>query len=91
MLVSMHMRAYVGDSIDWIYKLKNGEYLKDIREWSRSCGHAGDGPWNVLYHVFDEWFPGSKYVLTVRNSTWEVVNSDIKMELRFRYDRKGVM
>ncbi|ETO03247.1 hypothetical protein RFI_34165 [Reticulomyxa filosa] len=69
------------DTIEWMHKVEEG-YLRDLRDWSDRAGSVGDGPWLFLYTLLDHWYPGSKFILTVRNSTWDVVNSDVKMELR---------
>ena len=56
--------------------------LQVIRNIADEAFNAGDGPWLFLYPLFDQWYPNSKYILTVRNSTWDIVNSDLKMICR---------
>ena len=50
----------------------------------QSATAFADAPWLFLWPFFDAWHPGSKFILTVRDSTAAVVNSDFKMNLRHR-------
>lgn len=57
--------------------------------WMSYHGFAfGDAPWLYLYSLFDQWYPNSKFVLTVRNTTYDVIKSGLKMRLRgdFRFN-----
>ena len=44
----------------------------------------GDAPYLFLYSILDQLYPGSKFIMTVRNNTWDLVNSDVKQEVRVR-------
>ncbi|ETO29387.1 hypothetical protein RFI_07730 [Reticulomyxa filosa] len=69
-----------------LFLLKNfsaNSYLfRDGNERKHNCT-----PWLFLYPLIDQWYPNSKYILTVRDSTWKVVNSDVGMRCR-QYNQK---
>lgn len=54
-----------------------------IREFANMHDAFSDSPWIYLYRELDEWFPGSKFILTVRDPE-DVADSDIAMTLRQR-------
>ena len=35
-----------------------------------------------MYPILDKWYPNSKFILTIRNNTFDAVNSQMKMILR---------
>ena len=44
----------------------------------------GDGGFLFFYSIMDQLYPGSKFIMTIRNNTWDLVNSDVKQEIRTR-------
>ena len=44
-----------------------------------------DTPWAILYPLWDKWYPGSKYIYTLRANTYNRVNSALKFEIRTKY------
>mmetsp|Transcript_1215 Transcript_1215/g.1728 ORF Transcript_1215/g.1728 Transcript_1215/m.1728 type:complete len:215 (-) Transcript_1215:74-718(-) len=52
---------------------------------------TNDGPWLFFYKQFDEWYPGSKFVLTVRNSTRIHVNSEYSKGFRSNTTLKTIL
>mmetsp|Transcript_15264 Transcript_15264/g.32888 ORF Transcript_15264/g.32888 Transcript_15264/m.32888 type:complete len:492 (-) Transcript_15264:221-1696(-) len=55
---------------------------RELRHFMRTVStatlSAADGPWLFFYKEFDEWYPGSKFVLTVRRSLRALVNDDVR-------------
>ncbi|ETO30382.1 hypothetical protein RFI_06738 [Reticulomyxa filosa] len=68
------------DDIQWIYD--NHFYLRDLCDWCDRSASVGNEPWTFLYALLDQWYPGSKFILTVQNDTWGMVNSEMQMHLR---------
>eukprot|EP00240_Pyramimonas_obovata_P004221 CAMPEP_0118926894 /NCGR_PEP_ID=MMETSP1169-20130426/4501_1 /TAXON_ID=36882 /ORGANISM="Pyramimonas obovata, Strain CCMP722" /LENGTH=368 /DNA_ID=CAMNT_0006868549 /DNA_START=361 /DNA_END=1464 /DNA_ORIENTATION=+ len=56
---------------------------RELRHFMRTVStatlSAADGPWLFFYKEFDEWYPGSKFVLTVRRDLLTLVNSELNM------------
>ena len=50
-----------------------------------------DPPYNDLYWLFDLWFPNSKFILSVRNETYDYVNSLIKMVNKHNVELKDYL
>eukprot|EP01083_Nonionella_stella_P133102 404669_1 len=68
------------DDISWLFHSKR---LYDLIALSTyRTLQSGDLPWAFLYPVFDKWYPNSKYILTVRSSTYDVLNSEMKQRVR---------
>lgn len=74
--------------ISWLFH--HPDLLKSVKEISQEASFFADNPWCFLYRIFDEWYPNSKFILTVRSSTFEVVNSAVKMFVRNRFKDKLV-
>eukprot|EP01083_Nonionella_stella_P156902 508640_1 len=74
------------DDISWLFW--NEKLFEHLLSMSDESFNFGDSPWLFMYTVFDALYPKSKFILTVRNSTYDLVNSDVKMEMRHRYKNK---
>ena len=48
-------------------RLENGD-LSEIKQMAEKYDAFQDAPWFLYYREFDQWFPGSKFILTVRES-----------------------
>ena len=78
---------FVGaDDISWLFW--NEKLYEHLLSMSDQSYNFGDSPWLFMYQIFDQLYPQSKFILTLRNSTWDLVNSDVKMEMRHRYKNK---
>jgi hypothetical protein len=53
-------------------KLENGD-LSEVKQISELFDAFQDAPWFLFYREFDRWYPGSKFILTIRDSRswWE--------------------
>ena len=79
---------FVGaDDISWLFW--NEKLYEHLLSMSDESFNFGDSPWLFMYQIFDQLYPNSKFILTIRNSTWDLVNSDVKMEMRHRYKKKS--
>ena len=76
-------RPFAADDIS--EAIANREYTKNLYLTSRVSEMFADTPWAFLYQLMDEWHPNSKFIYTLRSSTYERVNSALKFELRTRY------
>ncbi len=55
-----------------------------IREAADRFDAFADAPWLYLYRELDGWYPGSRFVLTLRRDAEAAVESDLEMWLRLR-------
>ena len=64
-------KAYKQPDIEFVQKLKMGD-LSEIKQVSKLFDAFQDIPWFNFYKEFDRWYPGSKFILTTRetNSWW---------------------
>ena len=76
-------RPFAADDIS--EAIANREYAKNLYLTSTVSEVFADTPWAFLYQLMDEWHPNSKFIYTLRSSTYERVNSALKFELRTRY------
>eukprot|EP01083_Nonionella_stella_P021342 59214_1 len=70
------------DDISWLFhsQLLYNDFIESLKK-SRSFS---DSPWTYLYPLYDQLIPAnhSKFILLVRDSTRDVVNSNMKMMAR---------
>jgi hypothetical protein len=59
---------------------------KEIRAEADRFDAFSDAPWLYLYRELDEWYPGSRFILTIRSSTEAVVKSEFE-----HWDRAFIM
>lgn len=52
------------------------KHFDRIRRRAEDYDAFSDAPWMFLYKQVDKWFPGSKFVLTMRKDTAALVKSD---------------
>ena len=60
-------RHYKSWDEDFYSDLKRGD-LSELKEMSELFDGFQDIPWFLFYKEFDQWYPGSKFILTTRNS-----------------------
>jgi len=72
------------DDISWA--MFSRPFWRDFKETLRKSNAFYDAPWNYLYPYYDQMIPRnhSKFILLLRNSTREMVNSNMKMYVRTR-------
>eukprot|EP01084_Bolivina_argentea_P243391 408033_1 len=63
----------------------NKDYTKKLYLLSYISQVFADTPWAFFYKLWDKWYPNSKFIYTLRASTYNRVNSAAKFELRTRY------
>eukprot|EP01084_Bolivina_argentea_P306740 530097_1 len=70
------------DDISWLFHSKS--LYNDFMETVRKSTAFMDAPWPFLYPIYDQILPPnySKFILLIRNSTRDVVNSNMKMYVR---------
>ena len=52
-------------------------YYNKIKERAAGYNAFSDAPWMFLFKQLDEWYPGSKFILTLRKSPEILARSDI--------------
>ena len=73
--------------ISWLFV---HPYLLDaVKYVSSRASNFADGPWLYIYRILDEWYPNSKFILTVRDSTYDYVNSEVRQVFRNSFKGKG--
>ena len=100
--IDSHLQSFIAEmsvfDISWMFSNKYIYYL--IMYLTIYGYNFGDSPWLHIYPILNEWypFPYSKFILTIRNNTYDVVNSDFKMNFAlfkshiynyFKYDEFG--
>ena len=60
-------KAYKQPDIAFSEMLKQGD-LSEIRRVAKLFDAFQDIPWFLYYKEFDKWYPGSKFILTIRES-----------------------
>jgi hypothetical protein len=60
-------RHYKLANIEFWKKLEKGDF-SDIKHFSEMFNAFQDAPWFLFYKEFDNWYPGSKFILTIRDS-----------------------
>ena len=70
------------EDISWIFH--NPLLFEGVKSLSQRSSSFGDLPWLFLYPLFDQWYPNSKFILSVRSKTRDVVNSSLKMASRLK-------
>ncbi len=75
------------DDISWLFH--HPQMLQRIKAVSQRASSFGDYPWSFFYRIFNEWFPDSKFIFSKRNSTYDLVNSSIRMALRIQWNHYG--
>ena len=58
----------------------------EIRARADRFDAFSDAPWLFLYRELDEWYPGSRFILTLRSSTDVLVQAQLA-----QWDRIGIM
>lgn len=53
------------------------KYYKQVKERAEGYNAFSDAPWIFLYRQLDEWFPGSKFILTIRKDSKTLALSDL--------------
>jgi Sulfotransferase domain/Sulfotransferase family len=61
-------KAYKQPDIAFSQMLQKGD-LSEIRHVAKLFDAFQDIPWFLYYKEFDKWYPGSKFILTIREST----------------------
>ena len=82
-IYDIHLPLYVAtDDISWVIHSKS--FYRNFLYSIKSSAIFADGPWFFLYPYYDQLIPQnySKFILTIRNSTRDVVNSMMKMKVR---------
>lgn len=51
----------------------------EIRREAEQFDAFADAPWLYLYKELDRWYPGSKFILTVRKDAQSAARSDLRM------------
>ena len=74
--------AVATDDISWVIHSK--PFYNDFIQSVMSSNVFADSPWYHLYPFYDQLIPSnhSKFILTVRDSTRDVLNSRLKMLIR---------
>merc|ERR1719242_1985383 len=83
-----HWRPFSADDITWAFA--NSSYHRELYMASSMGQIFEDSPWSFLYLLFDRWYPDSKFIYTVRASTYNRVNSLIKHHLETRASSKRI-
>jgi len=52
-------------------------YYNQIKECALQYDTFSDAPWMFVYEQCDKWFPGSKFILTLRKDAETVAKSDL--------------
>ena len=60
-------KAYKQPDIAFCEMLKQGD-LSEIKQVAKLFDAFQDIPWFLYYKEFDKWYPGSKFILTIRES-----------------------
>ena len=60
-------KAYKQQDIAFSEMLKQGD-LSEIKQVAKLFDAFQDIPWFLYYKEFDKWYPGSKFILTIRES-----------------------
>jgi hypothetical protein len=60
-------KAYKQPDIEFCKMLENGD-LSELKQRSELFDAFQDIPWFRYYRAFDQWYPGSKFILTIRDS-----------------------
>jgi hypothetical protein len=58
---------YKNWDIEFVNKLKQGDY-SELKRVAELFDAFQDAPWFLFYREFDSWYPGSKFILTIRDS-----------------------
>lgn len=53
------------------------KYFPQIRARAEGYNAFSDAPWIFLYRQLDNWFPGSKFILTIRKDSKTLAKSDL--------------
>jgi hypothetical protein len=65
---------------DWLEDKSTYKQFYDIvKDKAKYFDAFSDAPWLFLYEELDEWFPNSKFILTLRSTPEAVARSDINM------------
>ena len=69
-------------------KLEQGDF-SELRKMTELFDAFQDAPWFLFYEKFDQWYPGSKFILTIRDSHswWKSFENYFKYEYKplFKY------
>lgn len=57
-------------------------YFEEIKRFVKDYDGFSDAPWMYLYKELDQWFPGSKFVLTTRDAE-SLADSEINQCIRY--------
>ena len=70
------------EDLSWIWHSK--PFHHDLIESISNSNVFGDAPWTYLYPIYDQLLPqnATKFILTIRDSTRDQVNSNMKMFAR---------
>ena len=78
------MALYIStDDVSWA--MFSEPFWTDFNEALRKSNVFLDAPWNYLYPFYDQMIPRnhSKFILLLRDSTRDLVNSNMKVGLSF--------
>ena len=78
------------DDVSWA--MFSRPFWSDFNEALRKSSVFHDAPWNYLYPFYDQMIPRnhSKFILLLRDSTRDLVNSNMKMYVRGRKKREKI-
>eukprot|EP00484_Ammonia_sp_Unknown_P014860 CAMPEP_0197073188 /NCGR_PEP_ID=MMETSP1384-20130603/210479_1 /TAXON_ID=29189 /ORGANISM="Ammonia sp." /LENGTH=491 /DNA_ID=CAMNT_0042512021 /DNA_START=162 /DNA_END=1634 /DNA_ORIENTATION=+ len=72
------------DLMHSVLNINNNQLFDEVLQKSQRSFNFGDIPMSMFWPFFDRWYPGSKYILTVRASTAKFVNSVMKFCLQLQ-------
>ena len=70
----------ISEDVFWDVNSSDGfkPYFSIIKKYLKNYDAFSDSPWLYLYRELDEWYPNSKFILTIRDPE-KLAISDIKM------------
>ena len=72
------LKTKEGGADNWYKDIGNWKnYYKVIRERAEGYDAFSDAPWMFIYSLLDTWFPGSKFILTLRKDDETQARSDL--------------